>query len=801
MQFLTCLTIGVKTVIYQTSIKSKLRNVHTPNIRSTTTISHNRQQAMSSMDHEGFGRQANQLDYVFCRDFVYQQSEAIRLHGTVEEINSLMELINRNFVVRPVSNGNLLSALQALTVCLETTSPVDPITFDDLRNMLMSGAYRELARTTAKEAPLTLQQSKHLFDRLTQQCDLPLTAILVLLNVLGNFSGRAYELGVLSAKGLTGGVPTFSVKLHLANPDRASTHIIWIAKDCFPTHGSCILWSGIAPKPAPAITNLETAAGGRENTTNLDVVQELSDVGHLAIDPSIIPLPGPLDEQSEHPDEDDSEDKYQTFYKAEGRRRLSIPGAPFRSTRLPIQFLADITMDELITYYPEHAMHWPGLALLILHANIRCVSKGITGFQRTANVIQNSRKDPSGPSMGKLATRVRVREWLTMAVRPLLGLDYRTKEADHLESLYAAIEKDSSVTTVAEFINKHLWDPPAIEALEGLQPPVPLHCVGKNVIVHPANGQFKARVMASMMGVEPEVPAQLQPGQLHPMVMMLNDFTSNSQDLQLHSAVGAVRPTSHQLDRNQYPRHIPQENVITKHWADLYGEPLLWTLLKYKMADISKMAPEEAIKACSGSNNRKQFHDALRQRKHTALQLRAMRLGRRNELTKVCEEFEKEIDAFGCLRGRKQKMPSGTQKAEAEAAVPQRRLLRVEARSKRKRNQADDDEYEPPVIRRKRLPSLPALSPPGSDEEPWEFPPESSFRLKKRPGRYITVDHSIKAVSSLSTSAFDNTVGEKSVIHDLEEASTFERVDQHSCAGRMGFSFLSHIEDDKEDDE
>src|SRR5947207_10124865 len=102
---------------------------------------------MSSTRLREFEHQANQLDYVFCRDFVYQQSNAIRLHGTVEEINSLMALVHKDFVVRPVSNENQLSALQALTVSLETTSPVNRITFDDLRNMLMSGAYRALAQT------------------------------------------------------------------------------------------------------------------------------------------------------------------------------------------------------------------------------------------------------------------------------------------------------------------------------------------------------------------------------------------------------------------------------------------------------------------------------------------------------------------------------------------------------------------------------------------------------------------------------------------------------------------------------
>lgn len=748
-----------------------------------------------------FGHRANQLDYVFCRDFVYQQSEAIRLHGTVEEINRLMELVHRNFVVRPVSNENLLSALRALNVSLETTSPVNPISLDDLQNLLMSGAYKELAQTTVNEAPLTPQQSKHLFDRITQTCRLPLTAILVLLNVLGNFSGRTYELGVLSANGLVDGVPTFSVGVHVANPDRVPTHTIWIAKDCFPTNAPCTLWSGIAPKPTVEAANLETAANSTENIANLDVTENLSDADRIAVDPIL--LPDQLEEQSEYLDEDGSEDEYQTSYKIGGRRRLLIPGAPFRNTQLPLPFLADITIDELITYYPEHAMHWPGLALLILHANIRCVSKGITGFQRTANLIQNSRRDPNGSGKGKFATRSRVREWLTMAVRQLLGPNYCTKEADHLESLYAAIGKDSSVSTVADFINKHLWDPPAVEALGGLQPPLPLYSVGKSVTVHPPNGQFKDRVMASVRGSEPHVPPQLQSGQLHPMVVVLNDFTSNSRDLQLHSAVGAVHPTTNQLDRDQYPRHIPQEDIITKYWTDLHGEPLLWTLLKYKMADVSKKAPEEAIRACSGSNNRKQFHDALRQRKHAALQLRAARQGRLKDLIKVSEEFEREIDAFGFLKGRKLRMSSGTRKAEGEtervrqATFPQRPFLRVETRSKCKRNRNEDDEYESPVIKRKRLPSLPALSPPKSDEEVWEFPPESSFRIKKHPGRYIAVGQSNKAAVSSSTPALGEKVGKESAIDGSEEATTSETVDQHSGAGRMRFSFSSHVGDDE----
>jgi len=44
-----------------------------------------------------------------------------------------------------------------------------------------------------------------------------------------------------------------------------------------------------------------------------------------------------------------------------------IPGAPPFETRLPSNLLSDITMEELLTYYPEHVLHWPGLSILYTH--------------------------------------------------------------------------------------------------------------------------------------------------------------------------------------------------------------------------------------------------------------------------------------------------------------------------------------------------------------------------------------------------------------------------------------------------
>jgi hypothetical protein len=126
-----------------------------------------------------------------------------------------------------------------------------------------------------------------------------------------------------------------------------------------------------------------------------------------------------------------------------------------------------------------------------------------------------------------------------------------------------------------------------------------------------------------------------------------------------------------------------------------------------------------------------------------------------------------------------------------QAAFPQQQFLRVEKKSKRKRNWDEDDEYEPPVTKRKRLPSLPALSPPGSDDEAWEFPPESSFRIKKCRGRYIAVDRLSEVEASSSTPVSAEKVGEEFGIHDSEEATS------EIGAGRMRFSFSSHIEDDE----
>jgi len=668
----------------------------------------------------------NELGFVICRDFVWQQLDSIGLQGTVRDINSIMEKVNLGFIVRPTSNSDSLSAVHALTISLETTNPDTPITFNNLQDILKSGAYENLAATTVKNYPMPSEQRKELYQRITAAKDLPLTAMLVLLNLLGRFSGQVYELGVLTFEGILNNIQTFRLQLHSTNPKARATKTIWIAKDCFCTQSNVTKpqWSGIAPIPIREAT-----------TTNAETCPLVTNLPRTAVD-----------------DQEDDDDI--TDYDLEGLQQLhnrgrdsrrTIRGAPPRNTRLPIEMLSDATLEELLIYYPEHVLHWPGLALVALHTCIRSKVKGATGFKYISDLINGSRLLHKQGEDSNLVTvsRISIGFWLKEAAKTLLGSHYSTKEEIHMECLYKAIAKDPKVQNVAEFLQKHLWDSPTEDKIAGLYPPEPLYAVRESVINHPEHGTFKDLVLRAVADMNVSAPQLSSGSHLHPIILKLNDFTQSSADLQTASAAGTIKPTSHAIPRDRYPTHVSQEDMINKFWPDLYGEPLLWTHLRYSMADIAKRVSEEAYRTYS--RTRSQFEIALRQRKRTALKDRADRLHR--PLSEILSEYGRETTDFGARKGRKGRA-GGLQAQETEVNYQEGAMcLASQHKLKRKRERNTDDGE--PRRRRQRLPSLPPLSPPALEEE-WEFPPESEFRLTSKPGRYIGVKRDVSKVELIA---------------------------------------------------
>lgn len=751
----------------------------------------------------------NEFDYVFCRDFVWQQFPTIRLQGKVSEINSLMERVNQDFTVRAASNEDRLSALHALTISLETTTQAAAVTFQDLLNTLKSPAYRNLAQTTVRSASISNDHRRNLFQRLTAEEDLPLTAILILLNLLGKFSGKVYEVGVLTFKGIIQNVPTFRVQLHAANPDRVPNTIVWIAKDCHCTDGnaSSTQWSGIALVPvggATATASTQSLTRKRDSLPTFDLdfsAENLIDLENFDLNAFLASFDG--QGGGDPSDNDDiGQDGLLSSYKRGGKWRRRTPGAAMKDTQLPIELLSDVTLEELIIYYPEHVFHWPGLALIALHTTIRSKVKGDTGFKAIADLVNNSRGLQNGEDDQRLAvTRLSVRGWLMDAARTILGPHYGPKEDDHLKALYAAIAADPTVNNVAEFMQKHLWDIPLEEEMDGLRPQWPLLRVGQGVVNHPQYGHLKDRIFCSLNGIQFAAPAPPL-NQVHPMILKLNDFTRSESDLLQATAAGLTKAVTHKLPRDRYPAHISQDDMIGKYWPDLYGEPLLWTLLDYTMADIAKRVSEEVYRTYS--KTRAQFETTMRQRKRTALKDRAHRLGR--PLKEILQEYETELTEWGTRKGRRDRLPNGLR---AQQIKERRRLREAErgsrqfqhiSRKKRKRAESPSDadaRKHSEADHRPRLPSLPALSPPLPGEG-WEFPPESEFKIKSKPGRYIAVQkpQPVQAQAPAPAPAPALVAVMQPVALAAVKENTPPPVNSPSGT-RMRFSFSYHAEDDE----
>lgn len=97
--------------------------------------------------------------------------------------------------------------------------------------------------------------------------------------------------------------------------------------------------------------------------------------------------------------------------------------------------------------------------------------------------------------------------------------------------------------------------------------------------------------------------------------------------------------------RDRYPTHLTEDEVIERYPHTLFEEPLLYILRKYSQKDLlQKLATQgDAIKG-----------DALRQRKHAALEKRCQRLCdkqrifRSAEIAKKCvKDYNQEVTAYG----------------------------------------------------------------------------------------------------------------------------------------------------------
>ncbi|KAE9969793.1 hypothetical protein BLS_005220 [Venturia inaequalis] len=272
-----------------------------------------------------------------------------------------------------------------------------------------------------------------------------------------------------------------------------------------------------------------------------------------------------------------------------------IPGAPPFETSLPIHELADCTMEEMLSYYPEHVLHWPGLAVVYNHYRFRLTNPI---FEDTIQYIRNVRGDHvdiSKRNFRRATTRT--------GCQILNG--YETGNFDgHMQPLSEAVQ--ASGQSLEAFLESILWTPPKNVAL---QPSVPLSEVGSTVFNHPI-GQFSSRVLAAMQNQNLPPPPNKQS---YPIIKRC-----------LHGSPEVNETMRDTISFNYYPVHLPEEFVINHYYEQLTHEPLLYVLIKYSGNAIARMVPKGV---CPDQTHAgfKTFAAKLRKRQQMALGQRGER--------------------------------------------------------------------------------------------------------------------------------------------------------------------------------
>jgi hypothetical protein len=292
-------------------------------------------------------------------------------------------------------------------------------------------------------------------------------------------------------------------------------------------------------------------------------------------------------------------------------------------TYIPEQ-LADITLEELIAYYPDHLFRWPGLALLYRHSSQDTHSPLF--YTKIAFKIAGFREN----SVGGLAGN-NIKYWVNEAIRDLIP-DYSDGPGEHVEKFRARIMETGQ--TWIEFLNEHLWDAPKRWS-RYLKPPIALAEVGLPVRVHP-RGRFSERVQNAMRGWSQPEPKSLGPDSIHPLIQ---DLIDKSKRWNLHLELTEVKTTEgKRLNLGRYPINIPVLDLIRYHHEDCRLEVLLYVMTIYSAEDIWRLSPE--WRAAHGGGHER-FQSMIKSRKTVALGNRAVKQGKSK--SQVKKEFDAEM--------------------------------------------------------------------------------------------------------------------------------------------------------------
>ena len=283
-----------------------------------------------------------------------------------------------------------------------------------------------------------------------------------------------------------------------------------------------------------------------------------------------------------------------------------ITDAPPANTQIPDIAKHEATLDELLSYFPNHCLTWPGLAMV----------STLTSYTYASNVINMARGSLKNSEKNQHAPTSNVRYYTRLA------------STHHLR---VNDIPDYNEESLGRHLETFLWDVPS-KFSDVLQPPWSLRSIGQGIENHP-HGNFADRVKASLDGID------LPPNQSHPQssthrivnVAMarrgnrdnVRDVLEEIRDKSNSQSEDYPAPTLI-LGENGEPLNIGRLEFVQKHHQRLKQQALLWVLKEMNSRQVArelkKARPDVVI-------DEKQYAAMLRKRKEKVLQRKPPKTG------------------------------------------------------------------------------------------------------------------------------------------------------------------------------
>ena len=288
------------------------------------------------------------------------------------------------------------------------------------------------------------------------------------------------------------------------------------------------------------------------------------------------------------------------------RQSERLSDAPPADTQIPDIAKHEATLDELLSYYPNHCLTWPGLAMV----------STLTSYTHASDVINKARGSLENSEKNQHAPRTNVRYYTRLA------------SIDHLK---VNDIPDYSEESLRRHLESFLWDAPS-KISSVLQPSWSLRSIGQGIENHP-NGSFANRVKASLVGFDLPQNQLYSQSPTHRIIDFAIARRGNRDNVR--DILGEIRDKSNRqndnysapapiFDKNGEPLNMERLEFVRKHHQLLKQQALLWVFREMNSRQVArelKKARPDVVK------NEEQYAAMLRKRKEKILQREPLQKG------------------------------------------------------------------------------------------------------------------------------------------------------------------------------